>query len=229
MSNPLLVCQDLRKVYREAQLETEVLKGVGFTLKAGELVGIVGASGSGKSTLLHLLGALDEPSAGDVYFKGQQLNTLSANKQAKLRNQEIGFVYQFHHLLADFSAVENVAMPLLIGGVSPASAREQANQILELVGLSHRLEHRPSELSGGERQRVAIARALVNKPSLVLADEPTGNLDHKTALEIYDLMRRLNKESGTAFLVVTHDNELAGKLDRCMHMQDGELVDVEVA
>ncbi|MBV1842953.1 lipoprotein-releasing ABC transporter ATP-binding protein LolD [Photobacterium ganghwense] len=229
MSNPLLVCQDLRKVYREALLETEVLKGVGFTLKAGELVGIVGASGSGKSTLLHLLGALDEPSAGDVYFKGQQLNTLSANKQAKLRNQEIGFVYQFHHLLADFSAVENVAMPLLIGGVSPASAREQANQILELVGLSHRLEHRPSELSGGERQRVAIARALVNKPSLVLADEPTGNLDHKTALEIYDLMRRLNKESGTAFLVVTHDNELAGKLDRCMHMQDGELVDVEVA
>lgn len=229
MSNPLLVCQDLRKVYREAQLETEVLKGVGFTLKAGELVGIVGASGSGKSTLLHLLGALDEPSAGDVYFKGQLLNTLSANKQAKLRNQEIGFVYQFHHLLADFSAVENVAMPLLIGGVSPASAREQANQILELVGLSHRLEHRPSELSGGERQRVAIARALVNKPSLVLADEPTGNLDHKTALEIYDLMRRLNKESGTAFLVVTHDNELAGKLDRCMHMQDGELVDVEVA
>lgn len=229
MSNPLLVCQDLRKVYREAQLETEVLKGVGFALKAGELVGIVGASGSGKSTLLHLLGALDEPSAGDVYFKGQQLNTLSANKQAKLRNQEIGFVYQFHHLLADFSAVENVAMPLLIGGVSPASAREQANQILELVGLSHRLEHRPSELSGGERQRVAIARALVNKPSLVLADEPTGNLDHKTALEIYDLMRRLNKESGTAFLVVTHDNELAGKLDRCMHMQDGELVDVEVA
>ena len=229
MSNALLVCQGLRKVYREAQLETEVLKGVGFHLDAGELVGIVGASGSGKSTLLHLLGALDDPSEGDVFFKGQKLNAMSANKQAKLRNQEIGFVYQFHHLLADFSAVENVAMPLLIGGVPAGKARSQAHSILELVGLGHRLEHRPSELSGGERQRVAIARALVNKPSLVLADEPTGNLDHKTALEIYDLMRKLNKESGTAFLVVTHDNELAGKLDRCMHMQDGELQQVEVA
>ena len=229
MSNALLVCQGLRKVYREAQLETEVLKGVGFHLDAGELVGIGGASGSGKSTLLHLLGALDDPSEGDVFFKGQKLNAMSANKQAKLRNKEIGFVYQFHHLLADFSAVENVAMPLLIGGIPAAKARSQAHSILELVGLGHRLEHRPSELSGGERQRVAIARALVNKPSLVLADEPTGNLDHKTALEIYDLMRKLNKESGTAFLVVTHDNELAGKLDRCMHMQDGELQQVEVA
>ncbi|PSU35114.1 lipoprotein-releasing ABC transporter ATP-binding protein LolD [Photobacterium lutimaris] len=229
MSNALLVCQGLRKVYQEAQLETEVLKGVGFHLDAGELVGIVGASGSGKSTLLHLLGALDDPTEGEVFFKGQKLNAMSANKQAKLRNQEIGFVYQFHHLLADFSALENVAMPLLIGGVAANKARAQAHSILELVGLGHRLEHRPSELSGGERQRVAIARALVNKPSLVLADEPTGNLDHKTALEIYDLMRKLNKESGTAFLVVTHDNELAGKLDRCMHMLDGELQLVEVA
>ncbi|MCQ1057310.1 lipoprotein-releasing ABC transporter ATP-binding protein LolD [Photobacterium sp. DNB23_23_1] len=229
MSNALLVCQGLRKVYQEAQLETEVLKGVGFHLDAGELIGIVGASGSGKSTLLHLLGALDEPTEGEVFFKGQKLNAMSANKQAKLRNQEIGFVYQFHHLLADFSALENVAMPLLIGGVAANKARAQAHSILDLVGLGHRLEHRPSELSGGERQRVAIARALVNKPSLVLADEPTGNLDHKTALEIYDLMRKLNKESGTAFLVVTHDNELAGKLDRCMHMQDGELQLVEVA
>ncbi|MGF1682336.1 lipoprotein-releasing ABC transporter ATP-binding protein LolD [Photobacterium minamisatsumaniensis] len=229
MSNSLLVCQGLRKVYREAQLETEVLKGVGFSLNAGDLVGIVGASGSGKSTLLHLLGALDEPSEGDVFFKGQKLNAMSTNKQAKLRNREIGFVYQFHHLLADFSAVENVAMPLLIGGISADKARSQAQSILETVGLKHRLEHRPSELSGGERQRVAIARALVNKPALVLADEPTGNLDHKTALEIYELMRKLNKESGTAFLVVTHDNELASKLDHCMHMQDGELVKVEVA
>ena len=229
MSNSLLVCQGLRKVYQEAQLETEVLKGVGFELNAGELVAIVGSSGSGKSTLLHLLGALDEPTEGEVFFKGQKLNAMSANKQAKLRNQEIGFVYQFHHLLADFSAEENVAMPLLIGGVPAKQALSRAQSMLELVGLSHRLAHRPSELSGGERQRVAIARALVNRPALVLADEPTGNLDHKTALEIYDLMRKLNKESGTAFLVVTHDNELAGKLDRIMHMQDGELVNVEAA
>ena len=229
MSNSLLVCHGLRKVYREAQLETEVLKDVGFSINAGELVGIVGASGSGKSTLLHLLGALDQPTAGDVFFKGQKLNAMSANKQAKIRNQEIGFVYQFHHLLADFSAVENVAMPLLIGGVPSDKARSQAESMLEQVGLQHRLEHRPSELSGGERQRVAIARAIVNSPALVLADEPTGNLDHKTAIEIYELMRKLNKESGTAFLVVTHDNELAGKLDRCMHMQDGELEKVEVA
>lgn len=229
MSNSLLVCHGLRKVYREAQLETEVLKDVGFGINAGELVGIVGASGSGKSTLLHLLGALDQPTAGDVFFKGQKLNAMSANKQAKIRNQEIGFVYQFHHLLADFSAVENVAMPLLIGGVPSDKARSQAESMLEQVGLQHRLEHRPSELSGGERQRVAIARAIVNSPALVLADEPTGNLDHKTAIEIYELMRKLNKESGTAFLVVTHDNELAGKLDRCMHMQDGELEKVEVA
>ncbi|WP_299018197.1 lipoprotein-releasing ABC transporter ATP-binding protein LolD [uncultured Photobacterium sp.] len=229
MSNSLLVCHGLRKVYREAQLETEVLKEVGFHVNDGELVGIVGASGSGKSTLLHLLGALDMPTAGEVFFKGQKLNAMSANKQAKVRNRDIGFVYQFHHLLADFSAVENVAMPLLIGGVATDKARAQAQSMLEQVGLSHRFEHRPSELSGGERQRVAIARALVNKPALVLADEPTGNLDHKTAHEIYDLMRKLNRESGTAFLVVTHDNELASKLDRCMHMQDGVLEKVEVA
>jgi lipoprotein-releasing system ATP-binding protein len=229
MSNSLLVCHGLRKIYREAQLETEVLKGVSFAIEPNELVAIVGSSGSGKSTLLHLLGALDEPSDGDVFFKGQKLNSMSANKQAKIRNQEIGFVYQFHHLLADFSAMENVAMPLLIGGMATDKSESKAKAILDLVGLSHRYEHRPSELSGGERQRVAFARALVNNPSIVLADEPTGNLDHKTALEIYDLMRKLNKESGTAFLVVTHDNELAAKLDRCMHMQDGNLVQVEVA
>ncbi|KKD00680.1 lipoprotein-releasing ABC transporter ATP-binding protein LolD [Photobacterium halotolerans] len=229
MSDSLLVCQHLSKVYREAQLETQVLNDISLQIEAGELVAIVGSSGSGKSTLLHLLGALDAPTAGDVYFKGQKLNGMSANKQARVRNQDIGFVYQFHHLLSDFSAEENVAMPLMIGGVSAAAAKEQARQILEQVGLSHRTSHRPSELSGGERQRVAIARALVNKPALVLADEPTGNLDHKTALEIYDLMRTLNQESGTAFLVVTHDNELAGKLDRCLHMQDGQLAALEVA
>lgn len=223
----LLQCRDVTKIYHEGALETQVLKGVSFDLKRGELVSIIGTSGSGKSTLLHVLGALDDTSAGHVTFLGQELSKLSSNKQAKLRNKHLGFVYQFHHLLADFSALENVAMPLLIGGMKVAEAKQKALALLDKVGLSHRVEHRPSELSGGERQRVAIARALVNSPDLVLADEPTGNLDHKTALAIYDLMRELNQESGTAFLVVTHDGELAGKMDRQLHMKDGLLVDVE--
>jgi len=225
MSN-FLQCRDIRKTYREGSLDTEVLKGVSFDIEQGELVSIIGTSGSGKSTLLHILGALDDASAGSVHFLEQDLAALSSNKQAKLRNQHLGFVYQFHHLLADFSALENVAMPLLIGGVKPSQAKKEAAALLDKVGLSHRIDHRPSELSGGERQRVAIARALVNKPSLVLADEPTGNLDHATALSIYDLMRELNREYNTAFLVVTHDGELAAKMDRQLHMQDGLLVDV---
>ncbi|WP_261885533.1 lipoprotein-releasing ABC transporter ATP-binding protein LolD [Vibrio pomeroyi] len=226
MSN-FLQCNDIRKTYREGSLDTEVLKGVSFDIEKGELVSIIGTSGSGKSTLLHILGALDDASAGSVSFLGQDLASLSSNKQAKLRNQHLGFVYQFHHLLSDFSALENVAMPLLIGGEKPAKAKQEAQLLLDKVGLSHRVDHRPSELSGGERQRVAIARALVNKPALVLADEPTGNLDHNTALSIYDLMRELNREYDTAFLVVTHDGELAGKMDRQLHMQDGLLVNVE--
>ncbi|MCG9638345.1 lipoprotein-releasing ABC transporter ATP-binding protein LolD [Vibrio sp. Isolate34] len=226
MSN-FLQCNDIRKTYREGSLDTEVLKGVSFEIEKGELVSIIGTSGSGKSTLLHILGALDDASAGSVSFLGQDLASLSSNKQAKLRNQHLGFVYQFHHLLSDFSALENVAMPLLIGGEKPAKAKKEAQLLLDKVGLSHRVDHRPSELSGGERQRVAIARALVNKPALVLADEPTGNLDHNTALSIYDLMRELNSEYDTAFLVVTHDGELAGKMDRQLHMQDGLLVNVE--
>lgn len=226
MSN-FLQCNDIRKMYREGSLDTEVLKGVSFEIEKGELVAIIGTSGSGKSTLLHILGALDDASDGSVSFLGQDLASLSSNKQAKLRNQHLGFVYQFHHLLSDFSALENVAMPLLIGGEKPAKAKEEAQRLLDKVGLSHRVDHRPSELSGGERQRVAIARALVNKPALVLADEPTGNLDHNTALSIYDLMRELNREYDTAFLVVTHDGELAGKMDRQLHMQDGLLVNVE--
>ncbi|KAB0303255.1 lipoprotein-releasing ABC transporter ATP-binding protein LolD [Vibrio fortis] len=225
MSN-FLQCRDIRKTYREGSLDTEVLKGVSFDIEQGELVSIIGTSGSGKSTLLHILGALDDASSGSVYFLEQDLAALSSNKQAKLRNKHLGFVYQFHHLLADFSALENVAMPLLIGGVKPSQAKKEAAALLDKVGLSHRIDHRPSELSGGERQRVAIARALVNKPSLVLADEPTGNLDHATALSIYDLMRELNREYNTAFLVVTHDGELAAKMDRQLHMQDGLLVDV---
>jgi lipoprotein-releasing system ATP-binding protein len=226
MSN-FLQCNDIRKTYREGSLDTEVLKGVSFEIEKGELVSIIGTSGSGKSTLLHILGALDDASAGSVSFLGQDLASLSSNKQAKLRNQHLGFVYQFHHLLSDFSALENVAMPLLIGGEKPAKAKQEAQLLLDKVGLSHRVDHRPSELSGGERQRVAIARALVNKPALVLADEPTGNLDHNTALSIYDLMRELNREYNTALLVVTHDGELAAKMDRQLHMQDGLLVNVE--
>ncbi|GAL10126.1 lipoprotein releasing system ATP-binding protein LolD [Vibrio astriarenae] len=201
-----------------------MLRGVSFDIAHGELAAIIGTSGSGKSTLLHILGALDDANDGEVFFQEQSLLDMSSNQQAKIRNQNLGFVYQFHHLLSDFSALENVAMPLMIGGMNPKLAKQEASQWLDKVGLSHRLEHRPSELSGGERQRVAIARALVNNPALVLADEPTGNLDHNTALAIYDLMRELNRESGTAFLVVTHDNELADKMDRQLRMQDGLLV-----
>lgn len=225
--NNLLQCDRISKIYQEGELTTQVLKGVSFSIQAGELVSIVGTSGSGKSTLLHILGALDDPSKGSVSFLGHNLMALSSNHQAKIRNQHLGFVYQFHHLLADFSALENVAMPLLIGGIKASEAKKKATLLLEKVGLGHRVAHRPSELSGGERQRVAIARALVNQPDLVLADEPTGNLDYKTALSIYDLMREMNQEFGTAFLVVTHDSELAAKMDRSMHMQDGLLIDVK--
>lgn len=227
--NNLLQCHNVCKTYQEGELRTQVLKGVSFSIQAGELVSIIGTSGSGKSTLLHILGALDEATEGSVSFLGQDLSSLSSNKQANIRNQHLGFVYQFHHLLADFTALENVAMPLLIGGQKASRAKQAAQALLEKVGLGHRLSHRPSELSGGERQRVAIARALVNQPDLVLADEPTGNLDHKTALAIYDLMRQMNQEFGTAFLVVTHDSELAEKMDRQMHMQDGLLINVEAS
>lgn len=227
--NNLLRCHQICKTYQEGELETQVLNGVSFEMQRGDLVSIIGSSGSGKSTLLHILGALDEASSGKIEFLGHDLNALSSNKQAKIRNQHLGFVYQFHHLLADFTALENVAMPLLIGGRSVAQAKQASQQLLTRVGLAHRLQHRPSELSGGERQRVAIARALVNQPDLVLADEPTGNLDNKTALGIYDLMRELNREFATAFLVVTHDGQLAAKMDRQLHMQDGLLLTVAEA
>ena len=223
MSN-LLTCHNITKTYQEGNMSTQVLKGVSFSLEQGELAAIVGTSGSGKSTLLHLLGALDLPTSGEVEVLGKSLAALSQNQQAKFRNQHIGFIYQFHHLLADFSALENVAMPLLIGGLKVTQAQAEAKKILDRVGLSHRCSHRPSELSGGERQRVAIARALINRPALVLADEPTGNLDHTTALSVYDLMRELNQESQTAFLVVTHDRDLALKMDRQFAMKDGILV-----
>ncbi|RBW45042.1 lipoprotein-releasing ABC transporter ATP-binding protein LolD [Psychromonas sp. B3M02] len=227
MSNSIVVCQDLSKVYQEGRLATSVLQGINLAVEPGELLAIVGTSGSGKSTLLHLLGALDAPSTGEVIFNGKNIHKLSAKQQAKWRNQELGFVYQFHHLLSEFTALENVAMPLLIAGEPIKVAQQKALELLTRVGLSERVAHRPSELSGGERQRVAIARALINKPSLVLADEPTGNLDAKSAESVYQLLKELNAELGTAFIVVTHDQQLANKLDRQLYMSNGILQDTQ--
>ena len=220
-SNELLRCENISKFYQEGENATQVLKNVSFSMNAGELVAIVGSSGSGKSTLLHTLGGLDQPSDGEVFIKGQSLQKLSSNALAKLRNQHLGFVYQFHHLMADFSALENVMMPMLIGQQNKTEAKDRAEKMLQAVGLAHRITHRPSALSGGERQRVAIARALVNNPALVLADEPTGNLDQKTTESIFELIQRLNQEQQIAFLLVTHDLNLANKLNRRLIMQDG--------
>lgn len=225
MNDSIIVCQNLSKVYQEGRLATTVLQGVNLTVEKGELLAIVGTSGSGKSTLLHLLGALDAPTTGEVTFNDNNIHKLSSKQQAKWRNQELGFVYQFHHLLSEFTALENVAMPLLIAGEPVKVAQQKATALLERVGLSKRIQHRPAELSGGERQRVAIARALINKPSLVLADEPTGNLDAKSAESVYQLLRELNSELGTAFIVVTHDQQLANKLHRQLYMTNGILQD----
>lgn len=223
MSTALLSCQNVSKFYQEGTQQTEVLKQVSFSMQPSELVAIVGSSGSGKSTLLHTLGGLDQPSSGEVFINGQSLQKMTPNALAKLRNQYLGFVYQFHHLMADFTALENVMMPMLIGRQNKAEAQSRAEQMLSAVGLQHRISHRPSALSGGERQRVAIARALVNNPALVLADEPTGNLDHKTTESIFELIQQLNQEKQIAFLLVTHDLSLAEKLNRRLIMQDGVL------
>lgn len=223
MNNSLLVCQNLEKIYQEGNLDTQVLKQVSLSVEKGELVAIVGRSGSGKSTLLHLLGALDTPTSGSVYLNGVDIHGMSQQKQAAMRNQNMGFVYQFHHLLNEFTALENVSMPLLIGGMKVALAKKKALAMLERVGLSHRVEHKPSELSGGERQRVAIARALINEPNIVLADEPTGNLDQGSAETIFQLIKELNETCDTAFIIVTHDEQLANRLGRTMHMADGVL------
>lgn len=219
----LLECQTVSKSYADGNSTIDVLHNVSFTIAYGEQVAILGSSGSGKSTLLHILGALDNPNSGDVVINGQSIFSLSNSQQADFRNQTLGFVYQFHHLLPEFSAIENVAMPLLIAGIKPADAALQSEKMLSQVNLQHRLTHKPAELSGGERQRVAIARALINQPQLVLADEPTGNLDKNTGVAIAELLAELRESLNTAFVIVTHDIEFANQFDRIFTLSDGHL------
>ncbi|GGY99630.1 lipoprotein-releasing system ATP-binding protein LolD [Shewanella fodinae] len=222
-NQPLLQVLGVSKSYQEGKLSTPVLHDVSLTVEAGEQLAIVGSSGSGKSTLLHIIGTLDKPSGGQVILDGETLYQVSAARQAQIRNQELGFIYQFHHLLPEFTALENVCMPGWIAGRNKVDVQQQAQQLLTRVGLEHRLQHLPSELSGGERQRVAIARALINNPKLVLADEPTGNLDANSGETVYELIRELAAQLGTAFVVVTHDHQLAARMDRQLQMVDGRL------
>ncbi|EKE01336.1 MAG: LolD [uncultured bacterium] len=221
---PIIVATNLAKKFTEGKLYVEVLRGINLEVKAGEMIAIVGPSGSGKSTLLHLLGGLDSPTAGKVEVNGINVHELSEKAKGELRNKYLGFIYQFHHLLPEFSALENVAIPLLIGGAATDEAKHKAREILAKVGLAKRERHRIGELSGGERQRVAIARALVTNPKCVLADEPTGNLDQKTALQIYEMIIELNREFKTAFVIVTHDLTIAHKMQRMLVLEDGRFV-----
>jgi len=222
-SETIISCQNIYKRFTEGKLDVEVLKGVTLDIHAGEKIAIVGSSGSGKSTLLHILGGLDLATEGKVQVLNKDIATLTDTERGVLRNQSLGFIYQFHHLLPEFTALENIAMPLLIRGLPVAEASSMAEEILSKVGLGERIKHKPGQLSGGERQRAAIARALVSKPQAVLADEPTGNLDHKTAQQIFDLMQELNQEMKTAFIIVTHDMQLAEKMDKIYTLVDGHL------
>ena len=217
-------CERLGKTYEEGDLRTPVFDQLDLSVLRGEAVAIVGASGSGKSTLLHLLGGLDSATSGEVHVVGQKISSMSEKNRSELRNRALGFVYQFHHLLPEFTALENVMMPLLIRGSAVASARAPALDLLERVGLGHRLHHKPSELSGGERQRTAVARALVTEPACILGDEPTGNLDETTAAGVFDLLLELNREKKTALVMVTHDRRLARRLDRTLELSRGRLV-----
>ena len=226
MSKIVLEVKDIYKSFTDGKSKVDVIKGLSLQVNAGDFVSIVGASGSGKSTLLHVLGGLDQPTQGQVFLNGQRFDTLGEAERGFKRNEYLGFVYQFHHLLPEFTALENVAMPLMLRSNSNfKEVKQRAEYLLERVGLSHRLEHKPGELSGGERQRVALARALVTKPALMLADEPTGNLDRKTAMTIFQLLMDLKKELNMAMLIVTHDEQLAQSADSILHMQDGLWID----